>query len=106
MFLSRYWFQNITRYFAIDWSHISLPWKGNPNHIRIAQEKKLKYIVVTLKEKNEHFMHLETRLGTIFLASPLSSNKEVDASTLTLANASHFIVNTLNDTNIVNRTRT
>jgi hypothetical protein len=36
--LRRDWFATIKGYFSIDWSHIFLPYHGNPNQIRVDTE--------------------------------------------------------------------
>ena len=33
--LRRYWSTKLNRYFAIDWSHLWLPYKGHPNNIKV-----------------------------------------------------------------------
>jgi hypothetical protein len=53
LLLSRDWSQNIQGYFSFDWSHLWLPWNGQPNKIRIDQEKYMKHTVIDLEATNE-----------------------------------------------------
>ena len=51
--LSRDWSEKLNVYFASDWSHLWLPYKGSPNQIKILREPHMKYNVTQFEEKNE-----------------------------------------------------
>ena len=53
LFLSQYWAARLDGYFASDWSHLWLPYKGSPNQIKVLREPQMKYNVTQLEEKNE-----------------------------------------------------
>jgi hypothetical protein len=53
LFLNRDWSQKLQGYFASNWSHLWLPWNGQPNKIRIDRERYMKHIVIDLEETNE-----------------------------------------------------
>ena len=62
--LSRDWLVKLNRYFASDWSHLWLPYKGSPNQINILREPHMKYNVTQLEEKNEP---VDSVLGNYFI---------------------------------------
>ena len=62
--LSRDWSVKLNRYFAFDWSHLWLPYKGSPNQIKILREPHMKYNVTRLEEKNEP---VDSVLGNYFI---------------------------------------
>ena len=62
--LSRDWSAKLNGYFASDWSHLWLPYKGNPNQIKILREPHMKYNVTQLEEKNEP---VDSVLGNYFI---------------------------------------
>ena len=51
--LSRDWSENLSGYFASDWSHLWLPYKGIPNQIKVLREPHMKHNVTQFEEKNE-----------------------------------------------------
>ena len=51
--LSRDWLAKLNRYFASDWSHLWLPYKGSPNQIKVLREPHMKHNVTQFEEKNE-----------------------------------------------------
>ena len=67
--LSRDWSAKLNGYFASDWSHLWLPYKGSRNQIKILREPHMKYNVTQLEQKNEpvdsvfgnYFIELEPR---------------------------------------------
>jgi hypothetical protein len=64
MLLSRYWSSNLNGYFSTNWSHLILPWKGNPNQVRsIWKKKHMKYIVIELNHPNELVVFSNSTLG-------------------------------------------
>ena len=62
--LSRDWSAKLNGYFASDWSHPWLPYKGSPNQIKILREPHMKYNVTQLDEKNEP---VDSVLGNYFI---------------------------------------
>ena len=61
--LSRDWSEKLHGYFAIDWSHMWLPYNGNPNQIKFDGEKHMKYSVTDLGEENEPIAFNNNILG-------------------------------------------
>ena len=67
--LSQDWSAKLNGYFASDWSHLWLPYKGSPNQIKLLREPHMKQNVTQLKGKNEpvnyvlvnYFIELEPR---------------------------------------------
>ena len=67
--LSRDWSANLNGYFASDWSHLWLPYKGSPNQIKVLREPHMKHNVTQLEGKNEtvnsilgnYFIEIESR---------------------------------------------
>ena len=49
--LSRDWSAKLNGYFATDWSHLWLPYKGSPNQIKVLREPHMKYNVTQLDGK-------------------------------------------------------
>ena len=43
--LSRDWSAKLNGYFALDWSHLWLPYKGSPNQIKVLREPHMKHNV-------------------------------------------------------------
>ena len=64
LILSRDWLAKINGYFASDWSHLWLPYKGSPNQIKILREPHMKYNVTQLEEKN---VPVDSVLGNYFI---------------------------------------
>ena len=61
--LSRDWFAKLNGYFATDWSHLWLPFKGQPNKIRVDCERYMKHTVTDLNDPNELVMFSHSILG-------------------------------------------
>ena len=51
--LSRDWSTKLNGYFASDWSHLWLPYKGSLNQIKVLREPHMKHNVTQLECKNE-----------------------------------------------------
>ena len=64
--LSRDWSVKLNRYFATDWSHLWLPFKGQPNKIKIDCERYMKHTVTDLNDPNEPMMFSNSILGNFF----------------------------------------
>ena len=60
------WSENLNGYFATDWSHLWLPYKGCQNQIKVLREPHMKYNVTQLKGKNEP-MNFAFSFGKLFL---------------------------------------
>ena len=67
LLLSREWSENLNGYFATDWSHLWLPYKGFLNQIKLLREPHMKYNVTQLEGKNEPMNFLHSVLGNLFL---------------------------------------
>ena len=73
LILSRDWSEKINGYFAIDWSHLWLPYKGCQNHIKVLREPHMKYSVTQLEGKNEPVNFSLLVLGNCFLELELGN---------------------------------
>ena len=51
--LSRDWSTKLNGYFASDWSHLCLPYKGIPNQIKLLRKPHMKHNVTQFEENNE-----------------------------------------------------
>ena len=67
LILSRDWSEKLNGYFAIDWSHLWLPYKGYQNQIKVLREPQMKYNVTQLEGKNELVNFSHSVLGNCFL---------------------------------------
>ena len=54
--LRRDWSTKLNGYFATDWSHLCLPYKGEPNKIKVEHEPFMKHMVTGLNDTNELVM--------------------------------------------------
>lgn len=63
LMLSRDWSSQLNGYFAIDWSHLWLPYNGKPNQSRVDRERYMKHVVTELEAPNEPIMFINTILG-------------------------------------------
>ena len=52
-------------YFATDWSHVLLPYKVQPNKIKVERECYMKHTVTDLNDPNEIVMCSKSTLGNI-----------------------------------------
>ena len=64
--LSKDWSTNLNKYFAIDWSHLWLPYKGQSNKIKVEQERYMKHTVTDLNDLNEMVIFSRSILGNFF----------------------------------------
>ena len=62
--LSWDWSAKLNGYFASDWSHLWLPYKGSPNQIKVLREPHMKHYVTQLEGKNEP---VNSVLGNYFI---------------------------------------
>ena len=62
--LSRDWSAKLNGYFASDWSHLWLPYKGSPNQIKVLREPHMKHNVTQFEGKNEL---VDSVLGNYFI---------------------------------------
>ena len=60
-------------YFASDWSHVWLPYKGCQNQIKVLRESQMKYNVTQLEGKNELVNYV---LGNYFLELELGNYQD------------------------------
>ena len=78
--LSRDWSAKLNGYFATDWSHLWLPFKGQPNKIKVDRERYMKHIVTDLNDPNEPVMFSHSILGN-FCFETFFGELEVETST-------------------------
>ena len=64
--LSRDWSAKLNGYFTTDWSHIWLPYKGQPNKIKVEQECYMKHTITNLNDPNESVMFSRSILGNFY----------------------------------------
>ena len=63
--LSRDWSAKLNCYFATNQSHLWLPYKGQPNKIKVDHERYMKHIVTDLNDTNEPMMFNHSILGNL-----------------------------------------
>ena len=63
--LSRDWSAKLDGYFEADWSHLWLPYKGQPNKIKVEHECYMKHTVTGLNDTNELVMFSNSILGNL-----------------------------------------
>lgn len=63
LLLSRYWSAQLNGFFSTDWSHLWLPFNGQPFKVRIERERYMKNIVTDLKDPNEPTIFTNLVLG-------------------------------------------
>jgi hypothetical protein len=61
--LSRDWLAKLNGYFATNWSHLWLPFKGQPNKIKVDHDRYMKH---TITDPNEPMMFSNSILGNFF----------------------------------------
>ena len=69
LLLSRDWYCKLQGYFATDWSHLLLPYKGKNNQIRVNSEPCMKHIVSDLEISNEPISYAQQDLQVCLLES-------------------------------------
>lgn len=52
LILSREWYEKLHGYISTDWSHMWLPYKENPNQIKIDREKHMTHTVTEFEQEN------------------------------------------------------
>ena len=67
LLLSRDWSSKLDGYFATDWSHMWLSYKGICNQIRVLSERYMKHNVTPLNDENEPLAFVELMLGNYLL---------------------------------------
>jgi hypothetical protein len=85
LILSRDWSAKLNGYFATDWSHLWLPFKGNPNKIKVDCERYMKHTVTDLNDANEPVMFNHFILGN-FCFETFFGELEAETSTFTNSN--------------------
>lgn len=61
--LSRDWYANINGYFGTYWYHLWLPYKGQPNKIKVYHEQYMKHMVIDTNDANEPVIFSNSILG-------------------------------------------
>lgn len=69
--LSRDWSNKIQGYFAMDWSHLWIPYKGKNNKIWVDWKIYMKHNVTPLNRQNEPMAFAELIFGNCFLETQL-----------------------------------
>ena len=82
--LSRDWSTKLNGYFATDWSHLWLPYKGQPNKIKVDRERYMKHTVTDLNDTNEPVMFNHSILGNFCFETFFG---ELEAKTSTYVDA-------------------
>jgi hypothetical protein len=59
--------QNLQGYFATNWSHLWLPYKGTTNQIKVDNEAHMKHTLIELEGQNEPINFVNSILGNCFL---------------------------------------
>ena len=77
--LSRDWSARLNGYFASDWSHLWLPYKGSPNQINVLRELHMKHNVTKLEGKNEPMNYV---LGNYFIELEPGNYQAEEASNI------------------------
>ena len=80
------WSTNLNGYFAIDWSHLWLPYKNSQNQIKVMREPHMKHNVTQFEEKNEPINFSHSVLGNYFINIELGNYQVEEAS-----NGNYFI---------------
>ena len=82
--MSRDWSAKLNGYFATDWSHLWLPYKGQPNKIKVDRERYMKHTVTNLNDTNEPVMFNHSILGNFCFETFFG---ELEAETSTYADS-------------------
>ena len=80
LILSRDWSMKLNRYFAIDWSHMSFPYKNSQNHIKVMREHHMKHNITQLEGKNEPINFSSLVLGNYILYTKPGNYQVEEAS--------------------------
>ena len=64
--IGRDWSEKLNGYFATDWSHLLLQFKGQPNKIKVECEPYMKHTVTDLNDPNELVMFSNAILGNFY----------------------------------------
>jgi hypothetical protein len=84
LILSRDRSAKLNGYFATDWSHLWLPFKGQPNKIKVDHERYMKHTVTDLNDTNEPMMFNHSILGNFCFETFFG---ELEAETSTYADS-------------------
>lgn len=66
LILSKDWSLKLNRYFATNWSHLLLPYKGHSIKIKVENECYMNHMVTGLNDLNELIMFSNSILGNIY----------------------------------------
>ena len=75
--LNQDWSAKLNGYFASDWSHLWLPYKGIPSQIKVLREPHMKHNVTQLEGKNEP---VNSVLGNYFIELEPGNYQEEESS--------------------------
>lgn len=65
------WSSKLNKYFATDWSHMLLSYKGKNNQIRVLSERYMRHNVTPINGKNESLAFEELMFGSFHLETTL-----------------------------------
>ena len=91
--LSRDWSEKLNGYFATDWSHLWLPFKVQPNKIKVECECYMKYTVIDLDDPNKPIMFSNSILGN-FCFDAFFGELEAETSPYTNSNEQSKLLHT------------
>ena len=91
--LSRDWSTKLNGYFATDWSHLWLPYKGQPNRIKVERERYMKHILTDLNDMNESIMISNSILGNFYFDA-FFGELEAELSPLANSNKQYELLHT------------
>ena len=63
--LSRDWSSKLNKYFSTNWYHLWLPYKGQPNKIKVERENYMKHMIIDLNDANKIVMFCRFVLGKL-----------------------------------------
>lgn len=89
----QYWSAKLNGYFASDWSHLWLPYKGHPNKIKLEHELYMKHTVTDLNNTNEPVMFSNSILGNFYFDT-LFGELEVELSPLVNSDKQYELLHT------------
>ena len=64
--LSRDWLAKLNEYFATDWTHLWLPYKGHPNKIKVEREHYIKHTATDINDLNNMIMFSRSIHGNFY----------------------------------------
>lgn len=88
LLLSRDWSSKLQGYFATSWSHLWLPYIRKNHHIRVETKPHMKYMVTSLKGKNDLATFVDLIFGNYFLETGCYLAEITDSTIYTVGSPS------------------